>query len=548
MSPVRRWNAATLILAAILTFGLAVRCVNLGFGLPSLYDPDEPIFMITALKLIKNGTLNPGWFGHPGSTTIYLLAIIDIATVGVGIASGHFANVHDFAAAAYGDPALLFLPSRFAMALLGVGCVWLTYVLGRNLFGEPTGLVAGALLAVNPLHVAWSQVVRTDIHASFFVLISMLFAVRIADSGRAPDYALAGLFVGVAIATKWPSATAFVGLIAACALRISSERSVAASQLRLLALGAAAVIAGLFLASPYIFLDWRTVLANVSGEVQTGHLGHTSLGWLANLRYYVVGQIGSSMGLIGLAVALVGLILVSVRDRRAASLVVPVTLVMLVLICSQAVIWSRWVLPLLPLACLFAALAVTTLSRWLAGRLPPPLAFPAVLALISALVSAPSVAGTWDGIRERQNDTRDQAAAWAVGHIRAGSSLVLEHMALGLRTQPWHMKFPMGAAGCLDALSLLRANVRYEDVQKARHQSPIVDLGNVNPAKVATCRSDFAILVYYDLYLDEAARYPKELDTYRRVLAGGRTVALFRPVKGIASGPAVRVLEIPRKG
>jgi len=39
--------------------------------------PAGPLFMILALKMLADGTLNPGWFGHPGSTTITLIAGID---------------------------------------------------------------------------------------------------------------------------------------------------------------------------------------------------------------------------------------------------------------------------------------------------------------------------------------------------------------------------------------------------------------------------------------------------------------------------------------
>ena len=80
-------TAANAALGFILVVALAWRLINVGFGLPSLYDPDEPMFMITALKLLKEGTLNPGWF----------------------------ADVGDFAAAAYANPGLLFIPSRLAM-------------------------------------------------------------------------------------------------------------------------------------------------------------------------------------------------------------------------------------------------------------------------------------------------------------------------------------------------------------------------------------------------------------------------------------------------
>ena len=162
--------AARAALGAILLVALGWRLHNIGFGLPSMYDPDEPIFMIMALKLLTEGTLNPGWFGHPGSTTIYLVALIDAAVAGSGIISGRYADVGAFAHAAYADPALLFVPARVAMALLGTLCVWLTYLLGKRLHGTATGLVGAVLLAMNGLHIAWSQVIRTDIHASVFML------------------------------------------------------------------------------------------------------------------------------------------------------------------------------------------------------------------------------------------------------------------------------------------------------------------------------------------------------------------------------------------
>ena len=540
----KRLNAVSLTLVVILAFGLFPRRDNLGFGLPSIYDPDEPIFMITAFKLLKDHTFNPGWFGHPGSTTIYLLALIDVVTVALGVATGRFANVHDFAAAAYADPALLFLPSRFAMVLFGVGCILLTFLIGRALFGSRTGLVAAFLLAVNPLHIVWSQVIRTDVMASFFTLVSLLFAIRVAKAGRLRGYVWAGLFIGIAMATKWPSATGFIAIAGGTLAYLRSEPNDLRRQLCFLAAALAAIIVGLFISSPFIFIDWQTVLSNLGGEVKTGHLGHTSLGHLANLDYYVVQQIGGSMGLVGLGLAAFGMGLSSARHRVAAWILIPVTFVTLALICSQAVIWSRWVIPVLPFACLFAALAVTTIVALIGRRFPRADHWGAAM-LLSFVAATPSLAGTWDGMKERRNDTRDQAATWAIAHIPPGSSLVVEHMALGLRQQPWHIKFPMGSAGCVDAVNLLKTNVRYEDVQKNRRQSQIVDLGNIAPDKAASCRSDFAMLVYYDLYLAEAAKYPIEIDTYRQILAGSRTVALFRPANGIASGPIVRILARP---
>lgn len=537
--------AARVALGLVLLVALGWRLHNIGFGLPSLYDPDEPIFMITALKLLAEGTLNPGWFGHPGSTTIYLVALIDAAIASLGLLSGRYANIGAFAEAAYANPAMLFVPARVAMALLGTLCVWLTYWLGKRLHGTAAGLAGAALLAVNALHIAWSQVIRTDIHASVFMLASILFSVRIAERGRLSDYLLAGAFAGLATATKWPAATVLVALIGAFAharLRPGSEQRPPAS---FLLAAAVASLAAVFVASPHIFLDWQTVLADVSGEVRSGHLGHTGGSFLANLRYYLADPVAGSMGTIGLVLVAGGAIASGLRSPVARWTLIPAAAAFLALICSQNLIWSRWVLPVLPMFCIFAGVALV----WLGERISRSLGIRDPRIAIGALATVaiiPSLMAAAAHSAERANDTRAQAARWAAAHIPAGSRVVFEHLELKLRDQPWQFLFPLGEAGCIDGLRALRTGVRFERVQQLRRGSPIVDLGNVSPERIESCRADYAVLAYYDLYLSESGRYPAEVGIYRKLLAGGRTVALFRPQPGRAGGPVVRIVALPQ--
>lgn len=536
--------AARAALAIILALALAWRLNNIGFGLPSMYDPDEPIFMITALKLLGEGTLNPGWFGHPGSTTIYLVALIDAAVAGFGLLSGRYADVGEFARAAYADPALLFVPARVAMALLGVGAVWLTHALGKRVEGQAVGLLAAALLAVNGLHIAWSQVVRTDIHASVFMLAAMIFAVRAMAGGRLADFLWAGAFAGFATATKWPAATVFLAVAGAAlgAARAGGDYRQAA---RRVVLAAAAALLALFLASPFILLDWQTVLANVSGEVKAGHLAHTGRGFVANLGFYA-GQLAASTGPLGVPLALAGLLLARRRSRAARFVVIPVTLAFLALIASQNMVWSRWVLPLLPMASLLIAVAILALAE-LAGRVAGGRWRAPAAGALALAVAIPAVMAAVGQAKERASDTRAAAARWAAANVPAGSAVAFEHLEISLRHRPWTFLFPIGEAGCIDGLKALQTGVSFEEVQRLRKGSPIIDLGNVSPARLDSCRGDFAVLTYYDLYLAEADRYPREMENYRRLLAGGRTVALFRPQPGRAGGPIVRIVALSQQ-
>lgn len=531
-------------LAFVLLAALALRLHNIGFGLPSMYDPDEPIFMITALKLLTQQTPNPGWFGHPGTTTIYLVALSDALVVGFGRLSGSYGNLAEFTRAAYADPGLLFIPARVAMALLGVASVWLTYVVGRRIHGPATGLIASGLLATNSLHITWSQVIRTDIHASVFMLVVLVFSIKIVETGKLSDYLLAGIVTGFAIATKWPAVSIIAAILGAFIYRGWTQSSWRDESGKFIAAGIATLV-GLFVASPYIFLDWQTVLINISGEARPVHLGHTGGGFMSNLASYLRNQVAGTMGWVGLLLALAGVFLCALRAPASRWTVLPAAAVFLTLISAQQLIWSRWMLPAMPMICIFAAVAIVALANGIAQRFGT--ASRPILIGAIGLTAIPSVHGAYAQSVERTNDTREQVARWAMANIPPGSTVVLEHLALKLRHEPWTIKFPIGDAGCIDGVKLLTAGVQFEEVQRLRHGSPIVDLGNVSRERLPSCRADFAILTYYDLYKTEAATFPAQVANYDKLLAGGHTVALFRPQTGRVGGPVVRVVALQHR-
>ena len=533
-------------LGLILAVALALRLHMIGFGLPSMYDPDEPFFILKAYEMLDGPTLNPHWFGHPGTTTLYLVMLVEVGVVLVGLLLGQWSGVNEFATAVYADPGLVFIPARVCMALIGVGCVWLTYVAGRKLYGRSAGLLAAALLALNGLHIAWSQVVRTDIQASLFMMACVFFAARASNDGRLRDFLLGGAMVGLAAATKWPAASIAVALIGAAASLIRHGQPVAAT-VRKLVLGGTASIAALLTVSPFLILDWRTATADMLAEGKPAHLGHTGNGPLANLLWYLDGQVIGTMGWIGLVAIVIGLVVTLRSPTPARWTLVPAALAFLVLLAAQNLIWSRWILPLLPMLALLAAAGGVAVIRAIKSRVRNS-ARGSVRPVIAAALLFPSAAGAWGAMNERANDTRDQAAAWAVQNFRAGSTVVLEHLQLGLRDQPWTFLFPLGASGCLDGKKLLSAKVKYDDVQSKREGAKIVDLGNIRADRLPTCRADYAILSYYDLYLAERSRYPQQLATYRALLGDGRTLALFRPKKGRVGGPVIRIVAIQPTG
>lgn len=533
----------TVAVALVLFVAAGLRLNGVGWGLPAMLDPDEPMFILTGFKLLREQTLNPGWFGHPGTLTIYLVALTEAAVIALGLVTGRWADVAGFGRAFYFDPSIVLLPARLVFVACGVIAVWVTWRLGRDLLGPRQGLAAALLTALAPLHIEYSQVVRTDVLSGLFMLAGALAAVRAAASGRLRDFMLIGVATGLAAATKWPAAMIGIAIFAVAAHRLNAGDDPFRRAVRLAATGATTSVVTLCLASPYLILDYRTALANVSGEAAAGHLGATGAGFLANLAWYFSHPLRDTLGLVGLGLAVVGIAAVAVRPTIGRTILISVTAAVLLVLGRQSLIFPRWIVPLVPFMALFAAAGLAECSRRLVqlGGIRVAGAGAGALAFFAA---APLLATDLTEARERNSETRVLAARWARQHIPPGSSVVIEHFALDLVQQPWAFLFPVGALGCIDAKQALSGQIKVATVQQVRGKHALVDLGTVAPGKLDSCRAEYAIVSHFDRYLAERAVFPAEVASYRSLVAGGQLVARFAPVAGVSTGPIVRVYRL----
>ncbi|MBW8753928.1 MAG: glycosyltransferase family 39 protein [Sphingomonadales bacterium] len=531
-------------LAVIILVALALRLHGAAFGLPALNDPDELTFELGAVRMLRGPTLNPGWFGHPATTTIYVMAVITAAVFLGGRMFGWFPSIKAFGDAIYADPSWVMLPGRIAMVMFAVGTIYLTYRLASNLFDRRVGLASAALLAVNPVHIVWSQIIRSDVMASFFMLLCMLAALRLQRGGRWRDQVWTSVWLGVSVATKWPSAIAaltVVGVLTLRAIEHPDERRRA--LVRFCVIGAMS-LGFMLLTSPYMLLDYPTLIRNLHGEAQIHHLGATGGTPWENAWWYLRGPILTGLGPAGAVLTAAGLGILA-RRREALAVVMPAILGIMLMLCVQHLVWERWVIPLMPLLAIAGGAALVALIRLLTKHLPRGVAIGAT-ALVLAVAVLPLALRAQSDTRARLHDTRQLASRWAVEHVPAGSTVLVEHFAFDLQPQPWHFLFPLGERGCIDAKALLGGKVQMTTVEAGRRGRSNVDFGTVAPAMRATCRADYAILTQYDRYAAERSTFPTEYAAYRDYVTRGRLVATFAPEFGKTGGPVVRVIRFSR--
>lgn len=87
--------------------------------------------------------------------------------------------------------------------IMGSLTVWILFLLGKELFGDRrAAFLAAAMLAVEPVHITYSPSVLGEVSSVFFFLIAVYVLVRFIN-GQIKSPILAGLFLGLAIASKW---------------------------------------------------------------------------------------------------------------------------------------------------------------------------------------------------------------------------------------------------------------------------------------------------------------------------------------------------------
>ena len=126
-----------IILISILVIGFLIRLYGINWGLPYLYDPDEPIFVQLAGNILADRNLNPHWFGAPATTIIYMLAGLYTLIFLMGRGLGIFASSEDFAALYFQDPTIFYLSGRLISAVFGIATIVIIYLIGTRIGSIP---------------------------------------------------------------------------------------------------------------------------------------------------------------------------------------------------------------------------------------------------------------------------------------------------------------------------------------------------------------------------------------------------------------------------
>ena len=189
-------------LAGLLVFAFLLRIWGLTYGLPFVeeFTSDAEMFVPLAVHVTLRNP-SPHWFGLPGSTVIYPLALVfhlenwlarELGATDLYVEQAFAQNATPF-----------YATGRLLAASAGTLAVLVVYLIGREISCTRAGLVAVGLLALSPLDIFVSHLARPDTLVVLLTSLSLLFCMKILKEPGWEYYAAAGASAGLAMSSKY---------------------------------------------------------------------------------------------------------------------------------------------------------------------------------------------------------------------------------------------------------------------------------------------------------------------------------------------------------
>ncbi len=355
----------------------------------------------------------------------------------------------------------LYLLGRKISAVFALVTIPVTYLLGKELYNKKVGLLAATFLAICPIIIWNSHYLYNDIPAMLWVTLTLLFSAKILKQKEGEEkmhwYLLAGICAVFSFTTKANAGIAFLFPFAAEFLRFktNSETKISFKELfskikeakkifwnKNLAYLLAMLIALPFLLSPNLFDMFQryTTKFFASGGTEAGVEIIKANPWM--LTKLVYSTIISPQFILGVALFLsvaLGTLLLLHKRRKEDLLLLSFILPYLFIVgITWLQIYYRYLIPLVPVATICAALLFEQLWKKGAkmdkiktknktshlGPLSGYFSYKKLAAALLIFVLVYTAAFTTSTTHRFTEDNRDFAADWILSFTEPGASIV----------------------------------------------------------------------------------------------------------------------------
>jgi len=439
-----RFNFLTKItLVAIIALGSFLRFYGLNWDQGHNLHPDERAIILTVLRinppdnisdfLSPDSSWNPQFFAY-GSFPMYLLYFISHA---VGFLDPRFMQ-YDFLA----------IVGRHISVFADLVTILVLFLIGCKLFNERVGLIASLSYAISVLPIQLSHFYAVDTLLTMFIVLTLYQLILLYEKPSIKKSILIGLFFGLALATKISSTVLIVSIgtaIAADFILVFLKQPHRPKDwiphvpkflknLFLYGICIAAITIAIFVfIEPYAVIDFDNFwLQTMQQQAMTKdaftfpytlqYVGKIPyLYELKNIFFFGLGPILSVLSFIGIFYFILTIFKKNKKEKWAQETILLIFFVAYFIVVGKfAIGFMRYMLPLYPLLCLFAAIAIYKIFNKIKNK---------KIFVICALLFALCVF-TWPLSFTKiysQNNTRVDATDWILKNIPQGEMILVEH-------------------------------------------------------------------------------------------------------------------------
>ncbi|MDO8570413.1 MAG: glycosyltransferase family 39 protein [Candidatus Daviesbacteria bacterium] len=415
-------NKTTVLLILIIIFGALLRLYNLNWDSGFHLHPDERMITMVADKITLENP-NPDFFAY-GSFPIYLLKAFGIF---VGLFDSQFSNYQS-----------INLVGRFLSALFDLGTLIILYFLGKKLFDKNVGLLSAFFYAIAVLPIQLSHFYAVDTPLTFFIILTLYCLILYTEKHNSKYLILTSISFGLALATKASAILLIVPIILTLILASQARLGSINKSIFCGSFMAIFTLISFFIFEPFAFLDfqnfWQQTLTQQAMTKSAFTFPYT-LQYVGKIPYlYEIQNIFFwGLGPVLATLALIGTIFFTFKTFRPilnSKFLILTSFFWLyfAIVGHFAIGFMRYMLPLYPLLCLFAAILFWQIILFIKPRISH-LLFLILYSLffILLLIWPLSFISIYS-----QPNTRVSASEWIYQNIPANSLIAREHWDDGL--------------------------------------------------------------------------------------------------------------------
>ena len=360
--------------AVVMAAALVMRVIGCFWGFPMLLHPDEPATVDYAIEMLSRHSYMAVSFDRPDHFEIKCDALLFTVFSWLRYQMPAYEAFSQHPTFFYGIARLF---TAFFGTLLIPVTAGLTHCLfyhKSRKFQRVSAVVAGMGAAFLPVFLQYSCLAVPDLVLTVFVMLFTWCLWYYLREGRKWSVWLAAGIIGICVTIKYNGAILCLPIALAVIYRktVTEKRPVEIFSMGIVS--AALVCLTAFLIAPNLFIEYKTVIANVLREARPNHLGADGLSLFGNMRYYFL-EIASECGYISILFGLLGLFFV-LRDREKGLLCFLVGGIYWFCMSVLKLHWSRWGIPMYPFYLILVGSGVAGLleiskgkkaAQWLVG-------------------------------------------------------------------------------------------------------------------------------------------------------------------------------------